>query len=142
MRKAFSIALGVAVASVALLACGDDEPTGNGSGLNVAGTWTITETADGTDCGDGISTFTYTIGVAQSGSNITVTADGLTFSGTLSGNQLVWSGSYPEDGGTTTANVTMTIASDGNSLSGSSTWSWTDGIDSCTGTSTFSGVKS
>jgi len=50
------------------------------------------------------------------------------------------SGSYPEDGGTTSSNVSLSIDAQG-SLSGNSVWSWTagGGSYSCSGTSSLSG---
>lgn len=142
MRRLLSTALAVGIGTVFLMlpACDGDEPT-NGNGLNVAGTWTLQVTEDGTACGDPIENYTTTLTVTQSGNNITVATEVGTFSGTLSGSRLTWSGSYPEDGGITTESVTVTFSGDGNSLQGSSTWSWTDGTFSCTGTTTFSGVK-
>jgi hypothetical protein len=140
MRKALNTALAAAFVTAALTACSDDssEPT---TTLDIAGTWTITENVDGTDCGDGTYTDTYDLSVSQNGSSITVGIGGLTFSGTLNGSNLTWSGSFPEDGGTTSVNITATVASSGDSLSGSSTWGWSDGVESCAGTSTFTGVK-
>jgi hypothetical protein len=121
------------------LACGDDDaPTGT-TDLEVAGTWSITEVVSTSGaCSSGTDTYTAT--VTQSGTSITVNIGGLTYGGTLSGNSLSWSGSYPEDGGTTTTSISLTFASN-SSLSGSSSWSWTDGMESCTGTSTISGSK-
>ena len=63
-----------------------------------------------------------------------------TFSGQICGNTLTWVGSYPEDGGTTTINL-MTATISGNSFSSSSNWSWTDGVDSCSGTTSSVGTR-
>ncbi len=109
---------------------------------NIAGTWTISETADSSDptCSGNTS---YDLVVAQSGNNLTVTdPNGNVFTGTISGNSGSWTGSYPDDGGTTTINsLTATIASDCRSMSGNSKWSWTDGNSSCSGTTRFNGVR-
>ncbi len=94
------------------------------------------------ECGDGIYTDTYTMTVTQSGNDVTVLVSGLSFTGTLEGNRLRWSGSYPDDGGITTANVDVTISDDGNSLSGSASWTFTAGSFTCSGTTQVSGVKS
>jgi hypothetical protein len=40
-------------------------------------------------------------------------------------------GSYPEDGGTTTATHTLTVAPDEQSMSGTEAWSWTGPGGSC-----------
>ncbi|XPS90037.1 uncharacterized protein Dvar_80560 [Desulfosarcina variabilis str. Montpellier] len=112
--------------------------------IDVAGTWQVTDINDETDCGEGINTVEYTIYITQNGEQITVDKDPEgTFTGTLSGNTITWSGSYPEDGGTTTIlSMTVDVSDDGNTFTSQSSWSWTDGIDSCSGTSQGEGVKS
>lgn len=127
--------------TVAVAACGGDdgdcaEPITDGTG-----TWTITEVVDGSDCDEGTYTENYTVSVTQSGNSLTVVAPTGTFSGEICGNKVSWSGSYPEDGGTTTATIDLTVSADGNSLNGSVTWSWTDGSDSCAGTSQTTGSR-
>jgi hypothetical protein len=112
--------------------------------VNFAGTWSITTTNNANTCGDptGVPE-SFNITVTQTGSSITVVTDlpGVgPFSGTVSGNSVSWSGSYPESGGTTTI-TSLTATVSGNSLSGSSNWSWTDGIDSCSGSDTFTGTR-
>ena len=135
MRKALPALLAVGFAAFLLTSCGDS------TGPEVSGLWTITEIVNAADCGDGIYTDTYTMTITQSGNDITVLVSGLAFTGTLEGNRLRWSGSYPEEGGIITANVDLTISDDGNSLSGSSSWTYTDGLFSCSGTTQVSGVK-
>lgn len=105
---------------------------------NVAGTWSTTEVVNGTDCGEGTYTEYGTYTVTQNGCNISVTDNSGTYSGTVNGNQISWTGSWPEDGGTTTANISLTIS--GDSLSGSASWTWSDGTDSCSGTTQISGT--
>ncbi len=76
---------------------------------------------------------TGTVTVTQTGNDVTlVDDDGYTWTGTVNGADYTLSTSFPEDGGTTTANLSCTLSS---STSGSGTviWSWTDGIDSCSG---------
>lgn len=111
--------------------------------IDVEGTWQVTDINDETDCGEGINTVQYTIDITQNGERITVYKDPEgTFTGTLSGNTITWSGSYPEDGGTTTiSSMTVNVSDDGNRFTSQSSWSWTDGIDSCSGTSQGEGVK-
>jgi len=130
----------------ALAACGGGGG-GGGGGVggggpaspiaDVSGTWTITEQGV-SDC-EGEETFSrgpYQVTVTQTGNNLTVVTPVGTFSGTINGDKVSWGGSYPEQGGgTTTINsMTLTVAADGNSFSGSSTWSWSDGTESCSGT--------
>ncbi len=106
----------------------------------VEGTWDTTETVDATNCSEGVYTQYRTYQVAQNGCIIDVTIDGLTYSGTVSGTQLSWFGSFPEDGGTTSASVSLIFT--GTNLGGLSSWTWTDGGQSCSGTTTISSSRS
>jgi len=112
---------------------------------NVEGTWTITETITNATgvCAESIgSTDSYQLEASQNGNELTVVTPGGTFTGTLSGDQIEWSGSYPEEGGTTTINsMDVTVAADCNSISGSTTWSWSGQGESCTGTTSVSGTR-
>lgn len=72
---------------------------------------------------------------------LVVTSDGITFTGTLNGTQGSWSGSYPEDGGTTTEEFTVTFTSNNTMFNGGSTWTWSDGLGGCSGSSTITGSK-
>ena len=80
--------------------------------------------------------------VTQNGNNITIVADGITYSGTVSGANysLSASSSYPEDGGTNTTSLNFSLSS---STSGSGTiaWSWTDGYYYCNGGGNISMTK-
>lgn len=106
----------------------------------MSGTWAVTDTVHAEDCGEGTYVESYHLTVEQDGNNLIVKdTSGNEFRGTISGNTLVWSGSYPEDGGTTTSSINATIS--GNSITGTSRWSWADGVDSCSGTSEFHAAK-
>ncbi|MEL7025331.1 MAG: fibronectin type III domain-containing protein [Pseudomonadota bacterium] len=105
----------------------------------VAGEWQISETlAD--DCGSSGTTNTYVATVTQNGSQVVVTYGGVSRSGTMTGNELTWSGSYPEDGGTTTVS-SLILNFSGDSATGNATWSWTDGTQSCSGTSSITATR-
>jgi len=106
--------------------------------VNVAGAWNTTEVVDATNCGEGIYTEYETLIVTQDGCNFTAIDSSGTYSGTVQGNQISWTGSY-YDYGWVTYTVTLTIS--GNSLSGSSSWTWTDGYYSCSGTSQITGTR-
>ncbi len=121
-----------------LAACADDT-TGPEGG--VAGNWSVSYTDDATGCGEGITTGTVNFRIAQNGNVLMVTIDGIVFTGTLSGTEGTWSGSYPEDGGTTSEQFTVTFTNNNTMLSGGSTWTWTDGLGGCSGTSTITGSK-
>ena len=80
--------------------------------------------------------------VTQSGNNVTVRSGGITLNGTIAGNTLSLQGSYFEDGGTTTvtgANITIGVS--GDSLSGPSVWTWSDGFETCSGSTTLGGSR-
>jgi hypothetical protein len=125
---------------VGLVGCGSDGSSGsNGPSGSAAGAWTITETVGPNTCEDS-GTFSYTITITQNGNSITVATPVGTFSGTIGGSTVSWTGSYPDAGGTTTI-TSLTATVSGNTLSGSTQWTWTDGDFTCGGSSTFTGTK-
>ncbi len=111
--------------------------------VDVAGTWDITETMGANTCGDTVGlTDTYQVTVSQNGSNLTVTAPAGTFNGTMNSNVLSWTGSYPEQGGTTTiTGMSLIVSLDRTSFSGTVDWTWTDGNYSCVGENSADGIK-
>lgn len=121
------------------------------STVDISGTWTITETTSTSSsfcAGDDGVTRTITVTVVQSGSNITVTVGsdggelaGAVFSGSICADISDWSGSYEDDGGTTTVTGADITATD-TSFTGTTTWTFTDGTNSCTGTTTLTGTRS
>lgn len=126
----------VLVVGLTLGGCG-----GGGGGGTVApiadltGSWDITERGTSTCLGEESYSNAYSVSIVQSGNTVTVTAPAGVFSGTVNGDQATWSGNYPEDGGITTINsLLMRIAADGNSMSGTSSWTWSDGSETCSGT--------
>lgn len=144
--------LGLIFGVVALVFVGCAGGGGGGGGddgdaNDISGTWTITEIVDESACGGGGAELViYTIDVSQSGTSLTVSAtingSTQTFSGSISGNTLQWSGSFAESGGTTTINsLSLTLNSDCSEVTGNSTWTWTDGSDTCSGTSQISGNR-
>ncbi len=120
--------------------CGGTTP--GDSTTDLTGTWRINE-SDSSNCGgDGSTTGTWT--VTQTGSSVTVQSGSrnITLSGTLTGNTLNLQGSFPEDGGTTAVTRSnITVGPTGNTISGTETWLWSDGFDSCSGTTTISGSR-
>lgn len=120
---------------------------GSGSSLpaapigDISGTWKVSEVSTSPTAGCS-NIYNYNITVSQNGNKATVTdAGGNVFRGTLSGNKLTWSGSYPEAPGTTTANVTATIGANCSSFKATSTWSYSETGFSCNGTSEVSGLR-
>jgi len=108
---------------------------------DVSGTWHTEEVNDQRSCGEGIVTKNLEYTVTQSGCNITVDAGKYGIhSGTVNGNKIKYTGSYPEDGGgTTSINDNLTISN--NSLTGSTTWTWREGNESCSGTTQITGTR-
>jgi len=111
---------------------------------SLTGAWLVNETAisPSPDC-SGLDVYTLT-GTQTPGSSAVTVIDsiGRNYSGTMCGNVVTASVpfSYAEDGGmTTVTQLIFTVT--GDSLSGSSNWSWSDGIDSCAGTSTFTATR-
>jgi len=135
----------LALFTLPMLGCGDDgltEPSEDP--VDPAGTWilnvTVTDATGDCDGEEGISTpetITITItGGTEQPFNVSVSgflgnpANVLT--GTFDNNRLLISGSYAEDGGTTTATHDLVATSD-NRMVGDEAWGWTDGILSCPG---------
>ncbi|UZJ43963.1 hypothetical protein OOT55_15065 [Marinimicrobium sp. C6131] len=123
-----------------------DSGSGDDTALDISGTWTF-EINDSTEVAECEDDRTENFVVVQTGTDLEVTDEGgHSYSGSLSGDALVWSGSYPEDGGTSETSLEATVAVDSNgamSMSGSSSWSFTlDGETDpyCSGTSTFTGT--
>ena len=109
---------------------------------DLTGDWAVIDNVNATACGDGTYTDNYTLGVTQSGSSVTVTSlNAGTHTGTLSGNLLTWSGSYPDGSGTTQSSVSLTINDDCNALSGTANWTWSDSSMTCSGTSQVSASR-
>lgn len=101
---------------------------------DVAGTWFSRTANNAVNCGAGEFIDGQTLVVTQDDSAITLlTSTGNTFSGTVNGDMLEWTGNFEERGGTTTF-TSLSVTVSGNSASGNATWTWTDGTDSCNGT--------
>jgi hypothetical protein len=90
---------------------------------------------------DGRENQTFDMTITQEGKTLTVEAPELTANGTICGNQIQLNGSFPEDEGTATVNATLEVSTDGNSMEGSDTWTWTDGAESCSGSDSLSATR-
>ncbi len=133
------LAVPVVAALVTVLgACGGKGGEPGAPPATVEGNWTVTETGTSNTCGDAVDP-PYAISIAQNGGAITVTTPAGSFNGTISGNVVTWSGSYPDNGGTTTI-TSLRATVFGNTISGTSTWTWSQGSVTCGGTTTFSGA--
>lgn len=128
--------------AIALFGCSSDDAAPPAPPIgDISGVWAIEDTSVSQTAG--CSDFsTYDLVVAQSGNAVTVTDAALNvFTGTLNGNTLTWSGTYPEPPGTVSNNVTITIGATCTTLTGTSTWSYTEPGFSCSGTGTATGTR-
>ncbi len=140
------LALLVGAIATGLVACGDTASTVTPSATAVdpAGVWTfviVVTKATGDCAGEEGQTSSDPITITKTGSAppYQVTATGFlgissnTLTGTFANNKLVISGSYPEDGGTTTTTHTL-VATDDNHMVGDEDWSWMEpGGGTCPG---------
>jgi hypothetical protein len=102
----------------------------------MTGTWSYSDTNISDSCDPNPPLETSTTTVTQSGDNITIVIDGNTFTGSINNLTVNVSGSYSENGGTVTQNITVNLSSS-TSGTGTSTWSWTNGNINCNGGSDF-----
>jgi len=136
----FRKALLALLAPVAVgLACSDsNEPEPQNQpppAASLAGDWTfdVTITHETGDCeGDLEPPWQSTVVITLAGNQVTAMSDWNSnpgtgpheFGGTLTDDDLVLDGSYPEGAGTTLALFQLTVAADRNSMTGTETWSW------------------
>ena len=101
---------------------------------DVSGTWFNRIANNAVNCGMGEFIDAQAIVITQDDSAITLLmSTGNTFSGTVDGDIVEWTGSFEERGGTTTY-TSLSITASGDSASGNASWTWTAGNDSCNGT--------
>ena len=104
--------------------------------------WHIEEVSFSSGCGT--ETRSYVMDIVGNGSGVTIYDDlGRSYDGTLDGSRIVGAVpfGYGEGGGMTTVSH-IEIQLDGERhLSGESTWTWSDGFETCSGTSSFTGAR-
>ena len=103
---------------------------------NIAGNWASTGVTDASLCGgERAVTTTYpTTVITQDGCTVTLAnPDVGTYTATLVGTTLTWSGSNPANGGTIRWQDTSTDVSS-TRFTSTSTWTWDDGQRTCSGT--------
>jgi hypothetical protein len=124
------------------LGCADDEPFTGPTASDLVGTWNfgVTITHETGDCvGDNEPPWNAEVVITRVGDAVTVTGDWHSnvgsgphsFVGTLTGMHLEIVGAYPEGDGTTSATYELTVAADWNRMTGTETWTWTNGVLSC-----------
>ena len=83
-----------------------------------------------------------TVVITQTGDNVEVvdSYNGAVYTGTVSGTNYTMSGSYPDEGGTTTITINLSLTSN---TSGSGSWTvhWTDGTYNCNGGADISIIR-
>jgi len=113
--------------------------------LDLTGIWRVQQTITGNCSGvDYPYTESYMAECVQNGSTLTLTStsNGASFFGTITGNTITLTGTIPTEDGITSINFSGTVSSDGNTVTGAATWTWTDGIRTCSGTGSNTMVKS
>ena len=101
---------------------------------DVAGIWFSRIENNAVNCGEGVIIDGQTIAITQNESDIMLlTSTGNTFSGTVNGDIVEWSGDFEERGGTTTY-TSLSITVSANSASGNAAWTWASEADNCNGT--------
>ena len=134
------------VVTFALTAFGcSDDPVDPGAST-LSGNWTMTvdvTVATGACAGEELEPVdTFKVSITQQGNSMTITgpfgdAGTQNLNGNLTSGVVSVGGSYPEDGGTTTATHTLTVGKDENSMSGTEAWSWTGPGGSCPGSASI-----
>ena len=118
---------------------GDDLSVTSLQPASVSSSWDIKEIV--IDCDERTSTGSYTLTFTQDEKSFIVTdSDGHEFQGTVEGDKVSWTGSYPHDGGTLTIDSSSLTIS-GDTISGSASRSWSAGDSICSGTSRISGTR-
>jgi hypothetical protein len=112
--------------------------------LDLTGTWSVQQTITGNCPGEDYPfTESYMAECVQNGNDLTLTStsNGASFVGTIAGNAITLTGAIPTGDGVTSVNFSGTVSSDGNTVTGAATWTWTDGIRTCSGTGSNTMVK-
>jgi hypothetical protein len=115
-----------------------------GTALDLTGTWSVQETVTGNCPGvDYPTTDTYMAACVQDGNNLTLTvpSNGASFAGTIADNAIALTGTIPTEDGVSSVNFSGTVSSDGNTVTGTATWTWTNGSRTCSGTGSNTMVK-
>ena len=156
MKRLFRIMILVLTMAGLLTACGGGGGGGEGGGpqppaANISGEWSITSTVTSHNCGDqnGVPDyFSANIthdGTSNSFSGLFYQSGVLVAScnGTISGTSVtIPNCSYPEDGGTTTSNVSGTLNTSSMKISGTDSWTYSElGWGSCSGQSDWDATR-
>jgi CubicO group peptidase (beta-lactamase class C family) len=109
--------------------------------IDVSGTWASTEESDRSDCGVPNQTRNYIYELIQHGCVVTI--KGEAHEAVVKGDRIYWpSRSIPgrQAGSTVILEAGVSQVS-GNKATGKRSWSWTDGTNSCSGTTVWTDIK-
>jgi len=135
---------------VLLLACGGNGSGGGGGGGggtcdNIEGTWTGSAQVDASACGQGTYTESGPLVITQAAGSCSISVAYYSYgsmSGSVSGSDVTFSGSYPKFSGTVTLDqVNLVVSTDQTTISGTITWTYKGGALTCGGSTAISGTK-
>jgi hypothetical protein len=121
--------------------CNSSSNSGQGSCIDMSGTWNVTQVEDDTQCGGGIVTNDATASGTQNGCSFTLSGGGETLSGIVSGNQISGNFSASDLGGAGSGTFAGTISEDAKTVTANSSWTWHDGTASCSGTTVTTATR-
>ncbi len=145
--KYSSITFVLLVLTMIIYGCGSSSEVSDNSNSSsntvcesIAGTWWVTDTIDESACGGGTQYDSYEATIKQSDCNITVTVGRDSFSGSINGSTVSWTGSYPAESGTVTIS-SMALNKAGSRMTGTANWTLNDGQETCSGSTEMSGTR-
>ena len=141
------LTISVYVFFIFLVVCGDDNnPTGpEEPSADLTGTWVVQQIINGNCEGDNYPIeITDIATIIQSENDLTITfsASGALFEGKISANNVTWSGSTSEDDGILSIEFSGSVSNDGTTVTGTATWTWTNDMYTCSGTTVVNAIKS
>jgi hypothetical protein len=132
MRYLVTLVFGLAL-SIAFVACGGEGVGCAEPAADAAGQWEMTATPIEDSCDNDLTPYKFWVTIMQEGNSLTAQTPEGTMTGTICGDQIRMSGS--------SVNLELTVSADGDSVEGSDTWTWTDGVQSCGGSESLSGTR-
>lgn len=104
--------------------------------IDVSGDWSVTNTTS-----DEPNQNVYIITLNQTECQLTAELPGGTLTGTINENVITLNGTLKEEGGTSTVEMSVAVASNGRSFQGTYSYNWTDGFDVYNGTTELTGNR-
>jgi hypothetical protein len=134
--------------NVVIIACGSSgggEDNTASPAFNLTGSWTAEEIVHGNCSGDEYPiTLTEIFVLNQNGNNLilTLSKDNTEFNGTISGNQIQWNGIRKNGDGKEEISFTGTVSEEGNRITGTAQWTYTETGYTCSGTTEVEATRS